>query len=88
MDYLSKSEFKFEKILITKKLLAEIKKNKTDFKKGNIVVTKNLLHKIWFLTFHRQKVVFTLFGPTYGFKLKDVIWLMGSPNPGFYFQRI
>ena len=87
IDYLNKSEFKFDKILINKKLLAEIKKNKTDFKKGNIVVTKNLFHKIWFLTFHRQKLVFTLFGPTYGFKLKDITWVNGFAQPWILFPK-
>lgn len=87
MDYLSKSDFKFKKILISKKLLAEIKKNKTDYKRGNVVVVKNLFHKIWFLTFHGQKSVFTLFGPTYGFKLKYVTWINGFAQPWILFPK-
>lgn len=85
LDYLIKSDFSFEKIIISKKLIIELEKNKINIDKEKIIIVKNLFHKIWSLTFHGQKVVFTLFGPTYGLKIGNVIWINGFAQPWILF---
>lgn len=74
-------------LLLSRRLNSSIHKTKINLSSYKIVIVKNLIHKILFLTFHKQDKVFTIFGPTYAFKRKGVKWINGFAQAWILFPR-
>ena len=64
-------------IILSKKLNSEIDKEQINLSKFKILIVQNFFHKIIILTFHSHNKVYTIFGPTYGFKRRNVKWING-----------
>ena len=74
-------------IILSKKLNLEIDRQEIDLSKFKILIVKNFFHKIINLTFHNHNIVYTIFGPTYGFKGRNVKWVNGFAQAWILFPN-
>lgn len=74
-------------IILSKKLNSIINEELIDLSGFNVLIVKNFLHKIYILTFHNHDKVYTIFGPTYGFKINNVKWINGFAQAWILFPN-
>ena len=85
--FLKDSRLKQHKFLFSKNLYLIVKKSQINLSGVKYKVVNNILERFLYLSFNSEKIIFTVFGPTYAIKFQNKIWINGFAQPWILFPN-